>query len=126
MAERFPQKQRIALYGRDTPQIKPIIRGYKPNITIGCLHWFSYDLINCNGYGYRNKSIDIRTKSHDYNNFYFIHYFSKSTEEFIEKIKRGDALKSSNFLKGKIMKYRSQSILIPEKIKMIKEAFGDN
>jgi hypothetical protein len=42
------------------------------------------------------------------------------------KKKRGDALKSSNFLKGKIMKYRSQSILTPEKIKMIKEAFGDN
>ena len=42
------------------------------------------------------------------------------------KKKRGDTLKSSNFLKGKIMKYRSQSILIPEKIKMIKEAFGDN
>ena len=126
LAERFPQKERRALFGGGTPQIKPILRGHKPNITIGCLHRFSYDLINCNGYGYRDKAIDIRTKSPDYYNYYIIHYFSKSTEEFIEKIKRGDALKSSNFLKEKLIKYRSQSILTPEKIKMLKEALGEN
>ena len=126
LAERFPKKERMALYGRGIPQIKPILRGHKSNITIGCLHRFSYDLINCNGYGYKNKAVDIKTRSPDYQNYYIIHYFSKSTEEFIEKIKRGDALKSSNFLRGKLRKYRMQSILTPEKIKMLKEAFGDN
>ena len=126
LAERFPQKERKAQHRFGTPQIKPILRGHKPNIKIGCLHRFSYDLINCNGYGYRDKAIDIRTKSPDYDNYYIIHYFSKSTEEFIEKIKRGDSLKSSNFLRGKLRKYRSQSILTPEKIKMLKEAFGEN
>ena len=125
LAERFPKKERMALYRSGRPQIKPILRGHKPNITIGCLHRFSYDLLNCNGYGYKNIAVDIRTKSPDYNNYYIIHYFSKSTEEFIEKIKRGDALKSSNFLKGKIMKYRRQSVLTPEKINMLKKAFGD-
>jgi hypothetical protein len=126
LAERFPKKERRALYGGANPQIKPILRGHKPNITIDCLHRFSYDLINCNGYGNKNKAIDIRTKFPDYYNYYIIHYFSKSTEEFIEKIKRGDALKSNNYLRGQLRKYRSQSVFTPEKIKMLKEAFGNN
>ena len=51
LAERFLEKERMALYGGGTPQIKPILRGHKNNITIGCVHRSSYDLINCNGNG---------------------------------------------------------------------------
>mgnify|MGYP002624362160 CR=1 FL=1 len=72
LAERFPKKERMSLYGGGTPQIKPILRGHKPNITIGCIHRFNYHLLNCNGYGKRNISVDIRTKYPDYNNYYVI------------------------------------------------------
>ena len=68
---------------------KSILRGHIPNITIVNFHSISDELKICDGFG-RNRNI----MKPDYKYYYFIHYYCKSTEEFIEKVKKGDVYKT--------------------------------
>ena len=51
----------------------------------------------CNGFGKIYKYSKIRCNKLEYNNYYYIdHYMFKSTEEFMNKINRGDCLAHNN------------------------------
>ena len=92
LSVRFKYKEKNILKKDYYPQIKSIIRGHYPNITIGCLHKLTSGLRSCNGFGKKSINIDgIKTMMPDYKINYINHYYGKSLEEFIEKIKRGSA-----------------------------------
>ena len=105
-------------------QIKSIIRGKIPNFYIYSIHIGTnrYDIYNiCNGDGEKYNGY---LKS-DFNNYYFIHYFSKSTQEFINKIKRGDAIYGSKIFKN-IKKYFFYNNITLEKINMFEKELKIN
>ena len=64
----------------------------------------------------------------DYKYYYIDHYFSKSTEEFINKINKGDAAFNINerYNMHRIWKYFSQSNFTEEKKMMIENRTGLN
>ena len=63
----------------------------------------------------------------DYKYYYIDHYYSKSTEEFIDKIKKGDAqYRRLSYTLHRIYKYFSQSDFTEEKRLMIQNLTGIN
>ena len=71
---------------------KTIIRGNIDNITIKTTHLLDLNIGRCNGFGKIFKSKGIFCIIPDYNYYYIDHYYSKSTEEFINKINKGDGV----------------------------------
>ena len=98
---------------------KSILRGHIPNITIENVHCISNKLKTCDGFG--NKRDDLKP---DYKYYYFKHYFCKSTEEFIDKIKKGDVNNMTNNFK--INFYFSYNTITNKKIKYIEKETGIN
>lgn len=86
------QKKELNILNKDFhPQIKSIIRGHYENLTIGCLHQLSNGMTSCDGFGRISQTIGIKTLNPDYKKNYIKHYYGKSLEEFVEKIKKGSA-----------------------------------
>jgi len=74
-------------------RVKSIIRGSIKGLKITQVHYLS-KIKGCNGFGNMvNKEVNSIPDVVDLNYFYFRHYAFKSTEEFINKIKRGDAIR---------------------------------
>ena len=121
--ERFPER-----VSREKPEgkrleIKFILKGHIPNIKIKNQHYCNYKLKNCNGFGKMNSSHHIYTNTPDYKYYYIDHFFSKSTEELVDKLIKGDC-RYSNFKKmkmRKISRYFNQSEVNKEKIEMIEK-----
>ena len=69
------------------------MRGHIPGIIINNVHGCNFDMKykNCNGYGHLNKNYRIFASENGYKYYYVDHYYCKSTEEFIDKINKGDA-----------------------------------
>jgi hypothetical protein len=121
LSERFPI---IAKYKYE---VKSILRGHIQNIRINHIHQCTNKLINCNGFGHKNKIKSIFATEHDHKFYYIDHYYSKSTEEFIIKLKRGDLYKNSkNYIMHKIYKYYLQNNFTREKIELIENRTGFN
>ncbi len=91
LAERFPQKYKqwsgIKIGG--SAGIKSILRG-NINIEINNVHYLNSKLISCDGFGKIKEVQGISTNESDHYYYYIDHYWSKSTEEFINKLVRGD------------------------------------
>lgn len=78
-------------------QVKMIIKG-----NINDLHILSTakctkknkntSLITCNGFGQKIEQIGFNTNKTDFDYNYVDHFFCKSTEEFVNKLAKGDAL----------------------------------
>ena len=128
LAERFPNKVPKYKKGGYRLEIKSILRGHIPNITVKSNHLCNKKLINCNGYGNRNKYYyDTFSSQNDYRHFYIDHYYSKSTEEFITKVNKGDPyINTLKFVMGKVDKYFSQSEITKEKLDFIENKTGLN
>ena len=128
LAERFPKPVPKYKKGGYRLEIKSIVRGHIPNLTVESNHICNKKLINCNGYGNSNRYYyDAFSNQNDYKNFYIDHYYSKSTEEFINKINKGDPLKNTlEFKMEKVSKYFSQSEITQEKINFIESKTGLN
>ena len=106
-------------------EVKSIVRGNLTKLRINHLHTCNNKLINCNGFGHKNKIRSIFATERDFKYYYIDHFYSKSTEEFINKLKRGDLYKTSNnYLLHKIKKYYLQSNLTKEKIEFIENRTG--
>ena len=71
---------------------KTIIRGNLKNIKMETTHLLDTKIGRCNGFGKKFKSKGIFCLIPDYKYYYIDHYYSKSTEEFINKINKGDAV----------------------------------
>ena len=119
LAERFPIIAKYAF------EVKSILRGNLENIRIHHIHQCTDNLINCNGFGHKNKIKGIYSTEPDNKLYYIDHYYSKSTEEFINKLKRGDLYKKSkHYIMHKIYKYYLQNNLTKEKIELIEKGIG--
>ena len=75
----------------------------------------------CDGFGNKIKGY----LQSDYDHYYIIHYFSKSTEEFIFKIKRGDAIYGKKIFTN-IKKYFNINNITIEKINMFEKELKIN
>ena len=105
------------------------MRGHIPNIKINNAHVcnFAKKYKNCNGFGHSNKNFGIFAGEKDYKHYFIDHYYCKSTEEFINKINKGDALFSSQrYMLHRVDKYFSQSEFTEEKRQMIEKGTGLN
>ena len=128
LAERFPRTVPKYKKGGYRLEIKSILRGHIPNIEITNNHLLSTDLHNCNGYGNKNRYYyKTYSNQNDYKNYYIDHYYSKSTEEFIEKLNKGDAyIDTLKYVMQKVDKYFTQSEITKEKIDFIENKTGLN
>ena len=71
--------------------IKSILRG-NIDVKIYDIHLLNKNLISCDGFGHIKDSNNIVTNVSDFEYYYIVHYYSKSTEEFINKLMRGSAV----------------------------------
>ena len=114
LKERFPERSKSLNYSID---IKSIIRGsIKTNIT--SLHYLNPKLIACDGFGKIKKGIYF-SKKRDYKKFYIDHYYTKSTEEFIEKMMKGCVASGRKKRLGIISNYFYINKITLEKINYI-------
>ena len=94
LQQRFTEKGINVVKNKNNPLcfVKTIIRGHLMNRTITDNHFLSKEIKSCNGFGKKSKTLGIISLEPDYDDYYINHYFGKSTEEFVNKIKRGDRL----------------------------------
>ena len=69
--------------------VKSILRGHLKSINITNNHIIDYNIRSCNGLGKKEKIIGIHTNKIDYINYYFDNYYFKSSEESLDKLRRG-------------------------------------
>ena len=128
LLKRFPERVPIARQEGKRLEIKFILKGHIPNIKIKNQHYCNYKLKNCNGFGKTNTTHYIYTYYPDYKYYYIDHFFSKSTEELIDKLIKGDC-RYSKFRKMKMKKigrYFNQSSITKDKIEMIENRLKIN
>ena len=127
LAKRFPKIVPITKPGGRFLEVKFILKGNISNITIKNIHICNRKINNCNGFGHKNKIKGQYSSEPDYNYYYIDHYYSKSTEEFINKLNRGDAVSTSKkYYMERVKKYYLQSNFTKEKIEMIENGTGLN
>ena len=88
LAERFPE---IQMNLRGARVKKSILRG-NIDTKVTDNHYINSDFLGCNGFGKIQKLDGIRSFETDHYYYYIDHYWSKSTEEFVNKLLRGDAI----------------------------------
>ena len=106
--------------------VKGIIRGHISNVKIESPYSLINNINGCNGRGQEVKLNSLRLEDQDFENYYINHYFSKSLDKFIEKLKRGDANmgKDNNSLKDIIGNYFEYNKMNKEKIEYIENGTG--
>jgi hypothetical protein len=121
--ERFTEKEERARKFKNggSQEIKSLIRGHNPNVNIHCIHVIDEKLRSCNGFGIRKRVNGLRTVKSDYEFYYIKHYYSKSTEEFIDKILRKDACHNYTVAvqMQKVRRYFRYSEVTEEKLNFI-------
>ena len=127
LRERFPIKEEKVKRKKtgDSFPIKSLVKGKIPKLFIQSIHFGNKRYNICNGFGNKVNFTGCSTNSTDFEYYYFIHYFSKSTEEFINKIKRGDAIYGFKIL-GNIKKYFKINKITIEKINMFEKKLKVN
>ena len=130
--------QRFPKYKTNVTSVKSILRGHKSDIQIKSQHAINYKYKACNGFGnfinYSKKKPDFKKLiSHLYikikkRYYYLDHFFFKSTEEYIEKINRGDCYYqlSKKIKFNKIKFYFSHNKITKEKIQLLEKKTGIN
>jgi len=125
--KRFPEIVPNTKLGGKRLEVKFILRGHIPNIYIMSQHTCNKNIPNCNGFGHKKKISGIYSTEPDIIYYYIDHFFSKSTEEFINKIKKGNSWNvPKNYDYRKISKYFYQSNITKEKIEFIENRTGYN
>lgn len=106
--------------------VKTIIRGHLKNINITHNHFLSKKLKACNGFGRMNINKGILSLRPDYEYNYIKHYYSKSAQEFVEKINRGDLLRGNEIeiIEWAIEKFFYINEITKEKIEYIQSNLG--
>ena len=123
LSKRFPKRVPMTKWIGRHLEIKSIIRGNITDVKIENMHFINKKLINCNGYVKKDKVKNISPTEPDYKDYYIIHYYSKSTEEFIDKIIKGDVYSTTtHHTLHRVEKYFNQSEMTIEKIDMIEKS----
>ena len=107
--------------------IKSIIRGNIKGVKIIQCHYL-IKIKGCNEFGTIVNKISSKSDIIDLKNYFIKHYAFKSTEEFINKIKRGDAIagKTKEKMLNKINIYFRYNFITLKKINLIKKKTGLN
>ena len=127
LIERFP----IINWESKMYTVKSIIRGNIKEIKFKTSHWLDRRIKGCNSFGEVVKPTQGYKMINDikiFNNNYIDHYCFKSTEEYISKINKGDAIfgKNHKTMMHKIKLYFNYNKITLEKIKFIEEKTGLN
>ena len=125
IVERFPEKEQIKNNGRKNA-IKSILKGHIINIKIKDIHLLNKQLRACDGFGNYIKKISPITDKSDFEYYYINHYFCKSTEEFINKINKGDVLYFKSNILLRIKFYYKINKKTIEKINLMENRTGLN
>ena len=106
--------------------VKTIIRGHLINVNITHNHLLSKKVKACNGFGKASKLKGILSLNPDYEYNYIKHYYGKSVQEFVEKIKRGDLLRGNakDIIEWAIENFFYINNITQSKINYIKENLG--
>jgi len=122
--ERFPVFKRFKKNKNYIISGKSIIRGGIKNITIKEVHFLDNKISSCDSSGkiikfYKRKQIYYL----DSENYYIDHYYFKSLEEFIQKIKKGDTYfgYSKMFQMHKIKRYFIFNSITLKKIEFLEK-----
>ena len=108
-------------------RVKCILRGHNPNNELSYYDLVSKKFKGCNGYGKKallfNRAF---TKNPDFENYYIDHYYSKSVEEFVKKVNKGDGFfeKKTIYKKHRIKRYFNFNEITLEKIEYIEKNTG--
>ena len=94
LQKRFPQVENKPKNKAYLPHnyVKSIIRGNLKDIKIDNMYKLAKKVNGCNGYGENVKLKDFYMEKQDFKNYYIDKYFSKSVDEFIEKLNSDDML----------------------------------
>lgn len=132
--ENMPLYERFSKIGKNIAKnkynkicfVKAIIRGHLKNINITNNHYLSENLNACNGFGKLIKNVLIINTKPDYEYYFIKHYYSKSIQEFVEKIKRGDLLRgnSKDVIEWAIEKFFYINEITKKKIEYIQNNLG--
>ena len=102
---------------------KSIIRGNIPGVNISHPHYLTRKIKQCNGFGKMSEPFIIDSK------YYYVKHFSfKSTEEYCDKLNRGNVLFDNNYHKKltKISQYFFYNKVTISKIIMLENRTGVN
>ena len=112
--ERFPK----SIY--NVFSVKPILRGHIINAKINDNHLINKQYQRC--YSFGQKYI----KNYDFKNYFIEHFYFKSTEEFIEKMIKGDVYYNNTFdiQRNKLLYYLNSNNMTKEKINYKKKKTG--
>ena len=128
LSERFPVIGKNVAKNKNNKIcfVKTIIRGHLININITHNHLLSKKVKACNGFGKASKLKGILSLNPDYEYNYIKHYYGKSVQEFVEKIKRGDLLRGNakDIIEWAIEKFFYINNITQSKINYIKENLG--
>jgi len=120
---RFPEMEPNARnnVNRSINCVKSILRGHIPNVVIKNVHLLTRKLKRCNGFGNPEVFKGIHTLNSDFRFYYIDHYYSKSLEEFIEKINKGDVFQgqSASFKYLRVNSYFRRNKITLEKLNFI-------
>ena len=127
--ERFPDIEPDAKANKKGVEhrAKAILRGHNPNKNITCWQLISKKFTGCNGYGKEAELVNrAYIKKSDFENYYIDHYYSKSLEEFVKKVNKGDGFfeKKTNYKIHRIRRYFKYNEMSLEKIKYIEKNTG--
>ena len=122
LKKRFPETVPITKPRGIHLEYKAIIRGHIQGLHINNNHLGDERLGGCDNSGFYEEKHGISTTKTDRKYYYIDHYYSKSTEEFIIKLTKGDALRNDHwYIHERIAKYFGQSKITKEKIDMIEQ-----
>ena len=127
--ERFTEREPKVRYNRSRKAgIKTIIKGHLKNIKIECQHRITFKFNSCDGYGNIKILNGIETEDADYENYYIKHFYCKSTEEFINKLLKGDIIfgQDDDWKLAKIKTYFGYNEITSKKINFIEKKTGFN
>lgn len=132
--QRFPAVERDAIIkNKFSQKVKSIIRGNISNFIIAnnshTSHVITESVKACNGFGKKvNLDEEFYLKSSDAEYYYIDHFYTKSLEEFVDKIRRGSAVNGKNekFKLFRIIRYFSINKLRNIKYKYIINNLGIN
>ena len=128
LSARFPKVGKNVVKNKKNKicYIKTIIRGHLKNINITHNHILSNSLKACNGLGRKSRLKGILRVKPDYEYYYIKHYYSKTVQEFIEKLQRGDLLRgnSNDVIEWAIEKFFYINEITETKIKYIQDKLG--
>jgi len=130
--QRFPELEPHALKKKRkySAKGKTIIRGGIKNIHISGVHLIDNSILSCNSKGkiIKFKKGNDHMNDLDFENYFIDHYYFKSLEEFIKKIKKGDTYYGFDkvFMNYRIKRFFRMNKITLKKIEYIENNLGIN